>query len=242
MGTVAYYRSPQWELIQLTDKPLVYQEHNHVSIYTIGFVLAGVVTLVCEKQAVAVAPNHFFLIKPYQMHGLLLPATYDLVVVCLDKTLVAAQDSNSLRQLLSCRLGPIVLPDLLLNRAVAALYRCEPGRELDRAMLASADQLRQKPEQNSSVQSLAADVYCSKYHYIKRFKQNMGMTPHQFQLQNKVRKAQRLLESGKSLTGIAADLGFYDQSHFIKCFKQIVGLTPSAYKQAFQCWPDGGST
>ena len=60
------------------------------------------------------------------------------------------------------------------------------------------------------------------------------MTPHKFQMQNKVRKAQRMIEKGEPLSVVAMDLGFYGQSHFIKCFKNIVGLTPREYKQSFR--------
>lgn len=81
---------------------------------------------------------------------------------------------------------------------------------------------------------MADEIYFSKFYYIKRFKQNIGMTPHKFQLQNKIRKAQRMIENGARLTVIATDLGFYDQSHFIKCFKSIVGITPSEYRQSFK--------
>lgn len=51
----------------------------------------------------------------------------------------------------------------------------------------------------------------------------------QAQLQNRIRKAQRLLHQTDKITEVALDTGFCDQSHFIKQFKKIVRLTPSKY-------------
>ena len=41
----------------------------------------------------------------------------------------------------------------------------------------------------------------------------------------------------KSLTFIAHDNGFYDQSHFIRCFKTFTGLTPGEYRRKMSEMP-----
>ena len=76
---------------------------------------------------------------------------------------------------------------------------------------------------------MAQAAFVSKYHLIRRFKQAVGLTPHQFQMQNRVRKAQRLLGRSGTMTEAALTAGFCDQSHFIRLFERYVGLTPSAY-------------
>ena len=67
-----------------------------------------------------------------------------------------------------------------------------------------------------SVETLAADIYVSKYYFIRKFRNSIGMTPHQFCIQNRIRKSQRLLDGKKTISGIAAEMGFYDQSHFVQ--------------------------
>lgn len=37
------------------------------------------------------------------------------------------------------------------------------------------------------------------------------------------------MEGGKSLTDIAYDCGYYDQSHFINDFKEFSGYSPKVY-------------
>ncbi|MDE6662772.1 MAG: AraC family transcriptional regulator [Lachnospiraceae bacterium] len=82
------------------------------------------------------------------------------------------------------------------------------------------------------IKDMARKIGISPYHMIRQFKAACGLTPHQFQIQCRVRKAQKLLEEGKSVTEAAYATGFCDQSHFDRCFNKIVRLTPSEYKQS----------
>lgn len=88
------------------------------------------------------------------------------------------------------------------------------------------------PEDVFLIENMAQRIGMSPYHMIRQFKTVCGLTPHQFQIQCRIRKAQKLLEEGKSVTEAAYATGFCDQSHFDRCFHKIVRLTPSAYKQS----------
>lgn len=88
------------------------------------------------------------------------------------------------------------------------------------------------PEESFLIADMAHCVSVSPYHMIRQFKSVCGLTPHQFQIQCRVRKAQKLLEEGKSVTEAAYATGFCDQSHFDRCFRKIVRLTPSVYRQS----------
>ncbi len=93
------------------------------------------------------------------------------------------------------------------------------------------------PESELLIETMASDIGVSPYHMIRQFKNVCGLTPHQFQIQCRVRKAQRLLEEGKSVTEAAFATGFCDQSHFDRCFRKIVRLTPKEYKQSITRLP-----
>ena len=88
----------------------------------------------------------------------------------------------------------------------------------------------EKPENIYLIEEMAADIQTSPYHMIRKFKKAFGLTPHQFQIQCKVRKAQKLLETGKSIPEVAFEAGFCDQSHLDRCFQKIVGMTPNQYQ------------
>ena len=89
-----------------------------------------------------------------------------------------------------------------------------------------------EPENVFMIEDMAQKIGLSPYHMIRKFKEVCGLTPHQFQIQCKIRKAQRLLEEGKSVIEAAYGAGFCDQSHFDRCFHKIVKMTPSEYKQS----------
>lgn len=80
---------------------------------------------------------------------------------------------------------------------------------------------------------LAAIAQMSSYHFLRLFKQSMGITPHQYILQRRIAKAKYLLQQGElSIAEVAALVGFCDQSHFTRYFKRIVGVTPKQIRQA----------
>ena len=102
-------------------------------------------------------------------------------------------------------------------------------------------QLELHPECKLTVEEMAQNVFLSKYHFIRSFKAEVGLTPHQFQIQNRIRKAQRLIREANTITKVALTSGFCDQSHFIKQFKKYVGLPPLAYKSSFGIVPQNKS-
>ncbi|WP_368737053.1 helix-turn-helix transcriptional regulator, partial [Klebsiella pneumoniae] len=50
-----------------------------------------------------------------------------------------------------------------------------------------------------------------------------------------LQEARRLLvTTDHSLSVIAMDTGFFDQSHFTKRFRKMTGMTPTQYRKFFQ--------
>jgi AraC family transcriptional regulator len=77
---------------------------------------------------------------------------------------------------------------------------------------------------------LAAIAQISPYHFLRLFKQSMGLTPHQYILQRRIDKAKYLLrQSELSIADIAFRVGFCDQSHLTRCFKRLLGMTPKQF-------------
>lgn len=93
------------------------------------------------------------------------------------------------------------------------------------------------PEKPFPIADMAQNIGVSPYHMIRRFKAVCGLTPHQFQIQCRIRRAQKMLDADKSVTEVAYATGFCDQSHFDRCFHRIVRLTPGEYKKSVKHSP-----
>lgn len=79
------------------------------------------------------------------------------------------------------------------------------------------------------LEMLATVAGLSKFHLLRVFKAQTGLTPWQFQTQLRVDLARRLLSAGEPPGQVAVACGFVDQSHMTRRFREYVGITPAAY-------------
>lgn len=78
---------------------------------------------------------------------------------------------------------------------------------------------------------LARGVATSPYHFLRTFQQVAGITPHQYLLHTRLRRAAvRLRRSDEPISTIAFDAGFNDLSTFNRRFRRVMGSSPSAYR------------
>ncbi|WP_420996462.1 helix-turn-helix domain-containing protein [Cupriavidus sp. 30B13] len=90
--------------------------------------------------------------------------------------------------------------------------------------------LRERHAEPLPLAEMARGAGMSRYQLIRAFRAETGMTPHAYQLDQRINHARRLLRAGGAPADIAQDLGFSDQSHFQRAFKQRVALTPRGFQ------------
>ena len=78
-----------------------------------------------------------------------------------------------------------------------------------------------------TLENLASNVNLSKYHFLRLFKKEFGLTPHAFIVNERLNRANSLIQSGLSISEASIQVGFNDQSHFARNFKKYFGYTPS---------------
>ncbi len=112
-----------------------------------------------------------------------------------------------------------------------------PNLKMPRGKLASAN-LRRALEfihanlaEDLSIEDIARESYLSAFHFARLFKNTLGLTTHQYVLQNRIERAKNLIVkfSHLNLTEIGLSVGFFDQAHFTKSFKRATGATPKAF-------------
>ena len=84
---------------------------------------------------------------------------------------------------------------------------------------------------NPALAEVAAATALSPYHFARRFKASLGLSPHQFILRARIERAKTLLaDPHHSLVEIGLATGFANQSHFTTAFRRLVGMTPKRYR------------
>lgn len=212
--------------------------HNHVGHYVISVVMQGTVTVCLENREVAHRRGDVFVIPPYAVHTVRQGRDARLLSMCIGTSFIEETDMKTAESIVRELLKDAAVQkifgkeqgDKLLD-SVPMVYRLRDNgrKEMDAGIKFLADKITSCPEQELSIETLAADIFVSKYYLIRKFKSSIGMTPHQFCIQNRIRKSQRLLDEEKTVGRIAAEMGFYDQSHFDRAFQRIVGISPSEY-------------
>lgn len=124
-----------------------------------------------------------------------------------------------------------VLAQLFGRHAEFRVLPGQTGRER-RAVKLAKDYLEDSYARNVSLGELAAAVHLSPYHLARVFKREVGLAPHAYQTQARVRRAQDLLLRGWPVARVAYETGFFDGSHFSRHFKRLVGVSPGSYARA----------
>ena len=110
---------------------------------------------------------------------------------------------------------------------------CIPGNsDISRELDIIKNEIIGNPEIELSVAEMSQKVNISSYHLIRKFSSENGLTPHRFQMQCRIRKAQELLREGYKVIDVAQMVGFCDQSHLDRVFRKQVGITPEEYMKS----------
>jgi AraC-like DNA-binding protein len=91
--------------------------------------------------------------------------------------------------------------------------------------------IRDHLDEPITVEALAKIAQMPPARFGGAFREATGMSLRKWQMDHRVRSAQRLLmdNPNESLTEVATLCGFADQSHFSRAFLKVVGQTPTAW-------------
>ena len=92
------------------------------------------------------------------------------------------------------------------------------------------DLLQRETAIGIALSDLAHLAGLSRYQLIRAFRSTTGLTPHAWQINQRIHRAREYIRAGKSLADIAYRLGFADQAHFQRAFKAHVGITPGRFR------------
>jgi AraC-like DNA-binding protein len=240
-----YYRARHAELVYLARHARAYPPHSHVSVYTAGFVLDGAMELQCDGENRLLRAGECFAMPPYMAHAIAPRDWVEMVTLCVPADIALGRANISLADAIR-GLFPLLAADGVKDmgerilRQAGRLFSGDaqcPRPPCCAYVVRLRHLLERQPDATFAMRQWAKAAGVSQDQLIRRFKREVGLTPHQFLLQNRIRKAQRLIERGMPIADVAQAAGFYDQSHFDKRFRYLVGLAPREYRQAVRFAP-----
>ena len=102
----------------------------------------------------------------------------------------------------------------------------------DDALRGIIDRMRRAPEADYELDDLLAETRLSQSSLAFKFKLIVGLPPHAFLLQCRIRRAKELLErTDRTVLDIASELKFSSSQHFATRFKQEAGVSPCAWRE-----------
>jgi len=82
------------------------------------------------------------------------------------------------------------------------------------------------------LEDAARQTGISPFHFLRLFSGVLGVTPHQYLLRARLRRAARqLADDDKPVTDVAYDVGFNDLSNFVRTFHRAAGVSPLKFRQ-----------
>jgi len=126
-------------------------------------------------------------------------------------------------------------------QVLAQAIQMEPGivrrrlSKLDPSSLARVTRvvrmIDSDPEVPHNLNGLAQIARLSPYHFIRVFEELTGVTPHQYLLRIRLRRAAiRFREESTNISDIALGCGFGDVSNFNRTFRAEFGMSPRVYR------------
>lgn len=144
-----------------------------------------------------------------------------------------ALEQNSLSRLEKEQEFYTIMHLLLYRHADKQIIELNIGNETER-LQRILNLINDTPQKQFSIDELATEAGLTPWHFIRVFKNEMGLTPHAYLTQVRVHYAARLLQCGYSISEVAELSGFTDQSHLHRNFRKIFAVTPGQYRNFVQ--------
>lgn len=231
-----------------------FPKHSH-NAFCIGIVTGGKIQLNLKEQEYLLEKNNVYFIPSFIEHKIsaVNKMQYEYTVICLNNDFIERYNNVLLHKYISKdeNVGIKVL-DICENFYDTNNYKqlendikqfldeniqivLSYNKQIHNTLVLSVVRLiKSHLEESFDLEKISNYTHISKYHLLRIFKKQMGVTPYQFYIQEKVKKIKQGLLKNQTPVDLAYNLNFSDQSHLCNTFKKYVGLTPIQFKKSYK--------
>ena len=95
--------------------------------------------------------------------------------------------------------------------------------------------LRASIKRGVALKEVARECGLSVGHFSHAFRRTLGVAPHKWLIEQRiVLSKEKLRDDRLSLSDVAAECGFTDQSHLTRVFRKTVGVSPGAWRRTLK--------
>ncbi len=150
---------------------------------------------------------------------------------------IIAKLTRLLEEMQSNRFGkgaqiPVFVMDLLLflNRLVYEQHHPVSTGDSDSLYQNICNFIETHIEEDLSLERISREFFMSKYHIAHIFKDNLGLSIHQYITKKRLTYCRQSILSGMSITNAYETFGFGDYSSFYRAFKKEYGISPKDFR------------
>lgn len=256
--SLRYWRLDGIDLLRSAGSTHRYARHSHEG-YALGIVEGGAHAFTARGQRWTAVPGRIIVVNPDDAHDggpAARDDAYSYRMIYVEPPVLMGALGEKAPQPL---FADAVVDDAELSNRFLALHRLlegpEPRLERETALIMALvalarrhgragmesrqyshrgvslvlDYIEDNFAEDCALADLAALAGINRFNLLRSFQRRVGLPPHLYQTQLRLRHARRLMLAGEAPAMAAVAVGFTDQSHLIRKFKAAYGVTPGEY-------------